>query len=97
MYMWMEELIYLKDGSLKMQCLNNLSHIQKINKIEDQNKLRLSHLQELKKGRRLRKCNWYRDNQVYLYCVLFRRVVRTEGPTNQMLCKVRIVMLSEIT
>jgi hypothetical protein len=29
MYMWMEELIYLKDDSLKTQCLNNLSNIQK--------------------------------------------------------------------
>jgi hypothetical protein len=50
-----------------------------------------------KKGRKLRKCNWYCDNQVYLYCVLFWRVVRNEGTTNQILCEVRIVMLSEIT
>jgi nickel-dependent lactate racemase len=85
----------------KTQCLNTLSSIHK-KKTEDQNKIRVSHLQELKKcvniiGTAITKITFTVSYFKYLYCFLFQRVVRNEATTNQILSEVRIVMHSEST
>jgi hypothetical protein len=90
MYMYREKMTNLNDRRKTPQGLKNLSNIHKKQDKECQNKIRVSHVQELKKSRKFRK--YISLCEVDLYFVLFQSVVPNEIGTNQILCQVRIQM-----
>jgi hypothetical protein len=92
MYMYRERMTNLNDGRKMPQGLKNLSNLHKKQDKECQNKIRVSHVQELKKSRKFRKYISLCDNKEDLYFVLFQSVVPNETATNQILCEVRIQM-----
>jgi hypothetical protein len=92
MYMYREKMTNLNDRRKTPQGLKNLSNIHKKQDKECQNKIRVSHVQELKKSRKFHKYISHCNNEEDLYFVLFRSVVPNETATNQILCEVRIQM-----